>query len=195
MLALLTQGTAISFALFAPFGIVIAAVSATVAAFNRFAWHWAILHGWLVKKPHLDGTWLVELKSDYIEPNTGKNIDPILCFMVIRQTYSSLSIRLITKESKSETLTASVTLNSDETYNISGVYRNSPSPEFRDRSEIHFGALVLHTSKRRPITLEGQYWTDRKTKGSLKLSSRQKVFVDSYSEAESHFPSASPSTA
>jgi hypothetical protein len=188
VIALSIWGTQISSAQLAPFGSVVGAVTVTIAVFNRYLWHCPVFYGWLVNKPNIKGTWLVELRSDYVNPSTNEQIGPIRCFMVIRQSFGALSIRLVTKESKSESLTASITQNQDETYEVSAVYRNSPSPDFRHRSEIHHGALTLHTSKRKPSYIEGQYWTDRKTKGTLKLSSRSDELIDSYAEAESLFP-------
>ena len=42
----------------------------------------------------------------------------------------------------------------------------------RHRSAIHFGAIWLEVSDDKPASMSGQYWTDRKTGGPMKLTQR-----------------------
>jgi hypothetical protein len=69
-------------------------------------------------------------------------------------------------------------------YELAGVYRNTPQVHLRgERSEIHYGALLLEL-KGDPVNgLQGHYWTDRQTRGTLELSNRQKRLVNDYAEA------------
>src|SRR5437773_9413456 len=83
--------------------IVITIVLYAVIAFDLCLWKLALLQGWFVKRPVIDGTWKVELRSNWKNLNTGdSSIASIEGYMVIRQTFSTLSMRLLTHESVSE---------------------------------------------------------------------------------------------
>lgn len=82
----------------------------------------------------------------------------------IRQTLLSVHVTLISDESKSKSLSASI----DEILGeiqLTCCYLNTPKSEFRDRSEIHYGTATLSISN--PKEIDGQYYTDRKTTGDM----------------------------
>ena len=82
----------------------------------------------------------------------------------IRQTLMSVHITLTTDESKSNSLSASI----DEILGemqLTYCYLNTPKSEFRHRSEIHYGTAMLSITN--PASLDGQYYTDRKTTGDM----------------------------
>src|SRR3954470_8222553 len=62
----------------------------------------ALLHEWFVKRPVIDGTWKLQLRSNWKDPATQNTIPPIEGYMVVRQTFSTLSMRLLTAKSHSE---------------------------------------------------------------------------------------------
>lgn len=102
LLALWAQGMPVLSAEFVkPFSLVVGAITLVVTLFNKYLWPLKIFRGWYVKRPDLRGTWKVELKSSWINPETGEGIAPIIGYAVIRQTLTSLSFRLMTKESRS----------------------------------------------------------------------------------------------
>ncbi len=103
--------------------------------------------------------------------------------MAIRQTYSLISLRLLTVESASETLAAKVIREDDGTYRIAASYRSSPKAEHQDRSPMHLGAMVLEVHEDSPPTLSGTYWTERLTKGDIKLVGRRDRIFHSYDAA------------
>ena len=56
-----------------------------------------------MKRPVIDGTWKVQLRSNWKDPiAAGATVAPIEGYMVVRQTFSTLSMRLLTAESHSE---------------------------------------------------------------------------------------------
>lgn len=173
----------LSMEMLGPFGAVVGAVSAVLLIFEKWAWHWPIFRGWLVQRPFVAGTWTVELKSDWINPETGQGVPPINCFMAVRQTWSTLSLRLLTAESRSETVSAGIECCRDGTFEISCAYRNKPRSEYRHKSEVHYGAMLLVADGAKPNRLEGDYWTDRKTTGSLVLTGRRSGVWTTYEEA------------
>jgi hypothetical protein len=87
---------------------------------------------------------------------------------------------LITNESKSTSMIASVDGNGDGTYGLFAIYRNTPRAAVRHRSPIHHGALMLDVSGQPPTLLEGFYWTDRTTMGELNMQVRFKRLVNDY---------------
>lgn len=168
-----------------PFSIVVGAITLFVAFFNKYLWSWKIFRGWYVRRPDLRGTWLVEIKSSWVNPATGKTIDPIFGYAVIRQSLTSLSLRLMTKESKSVLVAYSIDHQEDEDlFKLVGVYRNEPKIELQGvRSEIHHGAFALEIHGTPVYELQGHYWTDRGTKGSMQLTNKVNKLYDSYEQA------------
>ena len=131
-------------------------------AFERWWWKFPFLQGWLVKKPVIEGTWKVVIRSNWISPETREPLPSFVGYMVVRQTLNTLSMRLLTKESSSHLVGTEILCASDGLYCVSGVYRNEPLLEFRDRSDIHDGALLLNVLEDSDcLRLSGHYWTDR----------------------------------
>ncbi len=165
------------------FGTVTAVVGGLLFIFDRWIWHLKILHPWFVAVPDLSGTWKAKIQSTWIDPKTNQGIPPIEAFLVIRQTYSSLSIRLMTPESSSECCAAKILRADDGIYQAVCIYRNEPKHEVRHRSEVHYGGMRLHVSERYPKTMRADYWTDRKTTGDIQLSERSEKLYGSFVEA------------
>jgi hypothetical protein len=180
---LLLEGVAVTPVYFRPYSTVLGAVMMLLAAFDLWLWRLPILQGWLVKRPVLNGTWRAEIRSNWIDPATGHKIDPIAGFMVARQTFSRLALRLITPESQSELLGAEITRSGDGSYYVFGVYRNEPRMSVRYRSDIHYGGLALQVAGRPPTRAEGHYWTDRETAGELLLTDHRPKHADDITSA------------
>lgn len=167
-----------------PLGAAISAASLFVVTFDKYLWR----AGWvskLVRRPYLGGTWRGQLASHWIDPDTGERIapDPEV-YLIIRQNYWSVSARLITRESRSFSIIASVDHHGDGTWGLYAIYRNTPRAAVRHRSAIHHGALMLDISGDPPDCLEGFYWTDRTTMGELELRMRFKKHVNDYARAQ-----------
>jgi hypothetical protein len=160
-------------------------------AFERWLWKLPFLQGWVVKKPVIAGTWKVVIHSNWVDPQTGESKPQFIGFVVIRQTLSTLSMRLLTEESSSFLIGTEIVCDADGLYCVSGVYRNEPRLEFRHRSDIHDGALLLTVTKdSKSLKMEGHYWTDRspkQTKGSMLLTDRTKQKFQSFSAAKAHY--------
>lgn len=139
-------------------------------------------------RPDLRGTWRVVLKSEWVDPKTGRSPEPITCYMAIRQTLTTLSMRLMTPESSSWLVAHRVMLSPDGLYQVAGVYTNKPQVHLRgDRSEIHFGAILLDVHGDPPAELDGHYWTDRDTRGAMQLTDRRRETCSTFEEAAAVF--------
>lgn len=171
--------------LFAPIGAAGAAASLFVLAFDHFLWRIPKIGRWISKRPDLRGTWRGRLASNWVNPETGQRIDPDPeVYLVVRQTFWSVSGNLITKESKSCSTTATIEDDGCGQYQFVAQYRNTPRASVRERSEVHHGSFKLDVGGEPVDRLEGYYWTDRNTMGELEFDRRAKRTVGSYQHAQ-----------
>lgn len=175
-LLLLAFDVPIAEGLLKPVSIVLTLVSVTLFVFEHWAWRWRWVN-WAVFRPNMVGTWKGTLKSSYVDPDTGKAADVQQVFLVVEQNYTELHLRLLTQKSTSVSLSATVAHEADGRLTVSAVYRNEPKIELRERSPIHRGGLQLQLGSGERQRLQGEYWTDRSTVGSLDLElvSRKKA--------------------
>lgn len=171
--------------LFAPIGAAGAAASLFVLAFDHFLWRIPRIGRKLSKRPDMRGTWRGRLASNWKNPDTGQRIDPDPeVYLVVRQTFWSVTANLITKESKSCSTTATIEDDGCGQYQFVAQYRNTPRASVRDRSEVHHGSFKLDIGGEPVDRLEGYYWTDRNTMGELEFDRRSGKAVDSFSHAQ-----------
>ena len=137
--------------------------------------------------PVLLGTWRGELLSTWKDAS-GQSVGPIPVFIVVRQMATAISITLLSKESRSWSVTGAMNRARDGQYEITWAYRNEPLASLAQRSGMHYGAAIIAgVSRRHPERLQGKYWTDRNTNGDLRLTNHSEELVDSFLEAEALF--------
>lgn len=146
----------INFSLYALFGyaseaIGIAVVFATL--YEKFIWKLNPFE----TTPKLSSRYRGTLKSNY------DNIERS-AVLIIKQTLLSVHVTMVTDESKSRSLSASIDEIGSE-MQLTYCYLNTPKSEYRDRSEIHYGTAILSVTN--PGEIDGQYYTDRKTIGDM----------------------------
>lgn len=180
---LVFNGVHVSAQLAKPFSLVLGILLVLLDIFDRWLWRWPLLHSWFVSRPNLQGTWKGQILPSGIDLESGHFHRAIDGYLVIRQTYSSISIRLLTQESSSELLAGNIVKESDGMVTVFGTYRNTPRLKARDGSPIHFGGLLLHVQGVPASILDGQYWTDRSTRGELHFDRRDKILVHTFEEA------------
>ncbi len=186
-LLLVFQGVAVTPEFFTPLGVVVGVLVLLLTAFETFLWRLPWLHPWFVSVPNIRGTWRGSLVSISTDSTTGQRPPAIETYVSIHQTFSSIQIRLMTNESSSSLLSGSIAGTPDGNYEISGVYRNTPRIGVRDRSPVHHGAILLGVIGSPPSALNGEYWTNRGTKGELRLESRIAKLSHDFDEARQHF--------
>lgn len=191
VVVLLCQGTEFTGSHLRPFGTVVGILVVFSLLLEHILWHIKFLQPWFVSRPDLRGTWKLTLKSDYIDPKTNVQVPPIVCFMGIKQTLSTLKLHLMTPESESWLIAEAIIPSpSGDGYQIVGVYTNKPKIHLRgNKSDIHLGALVLdtHGIAHRPTSVTGEYWTDRNTSGSMEFIERQPKTFTRYEDAKAAF--------
>lgn len=129
-----------------------------MAIFNKVAWKWLWLR-WMHDVPILAPKYNGKLKSDF--DGTEYSGD-----LIVNQTFLSVSIQFKTNESSSSSVTATFSNINSVSYLIY-TYQNEPRAEIQDRSAMHYGTAMLDVSN--PMKLEGNYYTGRKTRGSMKF--------------------------
>ena len=170
----------LSGSLLRPIGPVLLAVGLVITVFDLWLWPLRILYPWFVDRPDLRGTWQASFVSSYVRPGESEPVGPVEALFVIRQTFSSLHIRMLTAESSSNTVRATVSREPDGSHLILGIYENRPREEVSHRSAMHVGAMWLTGDGRLPDTLRGFYWTNRATRGDLTLKSRGRELQSSF---------------
>lgn len=141
-----------------------------VVAFDLWVWKWPFVHRFL-SRPYIKGTWKVELTphADSHIP-AGGNWGPIEAYMIVEQSFWTLSATLHTKESTSRSRAARFIPNSESNAQIlTFMYENVPRPEHRGRSPRHVGACELSIAHRGSDKIVGEYFTDRFTAGEMRL--------------------------
>lgn len=158
-----------------------------VMAFDLWLWKLPFLHDWFVKRPVIDGTWKVNIRSNWKELAQEVTVSPIEGYMVVRQTFSSLSMRLLTAESQSELVGTEIVCSVDRQYCVSGVYRNEPRFQMRGKSQMHYGAVWLRIVTQPTKQLVGHYWTDRATAGEMEFTDRQLKKFQTFDSASNYY--------
>ena len=152
-------------------------------AFTKWGWRWRIFKGWLVKIPDLHGTWRGSLISTWVDPSTDEKLPPIPAVLVIKQTFSRIDCSLHTKESSSYSTAAEINEDQSGSLYLNYNYTNRPKASIRERSEIHDGASILKIIQAPQRSLEGEYWTSRKTTGEMKFEFQSKVLAEKFTDA------------
>lgn len=169
-----------------PYSLTLVVLTSGWSLYNKYFWRmWPLKL--FVRMPNLNGTWKAELESTYTDPVTGESRGLINAYVVIRQTFSSFSVRLLTEGGhESFSVASSFDIKEDGTTYVYGVYQGEPSLTDRKAvSAIHYGSFRYKVIANPALKLKGHYWTDRGTSGSIALSDRRSVWVDSYDSAAS----------
>src|SRR5262245_11273691 len=141
-------------------------------AFDKWMWRWRWLYPWLVSQPNIEGTWRGEFISSFREQD-GTQIPPARAFLVVRQSFFSVSVRMLTLEARSDPLAHTIKDFEEGGPTLIGTYRGIPNVEVRSGSALHFGGVMLRILGGNPATrLEGEYWTSRGTHGGLAFKER-----------------------
>lgn len=181
-LVLSRHGWVIPASFFSPLSAVVSALAVFLLVFDKWVWAWPLVR-LVAKRPDLRGTWKAELRSSWRDPDTKAPEKPILAYVVVRQTASSVHVRLMTQDSRSISVAASLLPEADGAYVLSSIYRNEPRLSKRRESPIHHGGLVLRLSGAPAQRMSGHYWTDRKSDGEIDLKRLSREAVDDFEAA------------
>ncbi|WP_272874660.1 hypothetical protein [Agrobacterium tumefaciens] len=167
-----------------PYSFTLAVLTGGWTLFNRKLWRvWPLCH--FVKTPDLNGMWKAELRSTFIDPDSGTVKEPFTAYVAIRQTLTTLSVRLYTAgDHESSLVASSFDIEADGTTYLYGVYQGEPSiTDRKSVSAIHYGSFKYKVIGKPVTELRGHYWTDRETGGSIVLRERLPEMFDSFDAA------------
>ena len=153
------------------------------AVFDNWAWKWWILPK-VTQRPILHGTWHGHLASTWAPDGQKPGDNRYEAFLVITQSFTSIQILLITMESKSRSVIADIVKNGPEDFSVFYHYGNTPRIEVREGSPIHMGGTSFEVFDVRPQELEGEYWTSRKSGGSMAFKRISNKRIGSFTDGK-----------
>jgi hypothetical protein len=166
------------------FSWIVTVVSLSLLAWEKWIWHWKFLYV-LSKRPDLRGTWKGEVKSLWIDPNTNQPRGTTEVYVVFRQNYSSLDLRLFSAESSSVSLSANIVTDTESIHSVAVTYLNTPSISHLSHSPIHHGGMLLNVRGGKIVKqMDGKYWTDRLSTGELFIKEHSPRVADGFDDAK-----------
>lgn len=167
--------------IFGSLGTVTTVAGFAVFVLDKWAWSWpGVSH--VLKRPDLRGTWAGTITP--LDPTTRQPKAPIEAYAVVRQSFTSVHLRLFTAESVSITLAADFVDEGDGVLILATVYRNEPKLSVTDRSAVHHGGTKLRLAAADGTALDGSYWTDRWTCGEMILRRRARSAATDFTTAK-----------
>jgi hypothetical protein len=161
----LVYGMDAGWSFFKPFTIVVAVIAAVLAGYDRFLWKLPVFSA-AHDVPNLNGTWLGDRSTLWKDPKTGIVPPDAKSVMVIRQTFTSITVMSFTAESLSMSVAAGIAREADGgRLVVTYVFRNEPKLPKRPESPTHYGGARLDIGGNKDV-LSGHYWTDRDSKGT-----------------------------
>lgn len=159
-----------------PLGFATSATVLIVLAFDRYVWFW--LPARVVRYPRLRGTWRAELVFHGGQGPVEKRD----AYVVIRQTFSQISVVMLLESSRSVSSTAKIR-KVDGRHQLSYVYWSGASVLNREGNPPHRGAADLIVRNSPGVGFEGDYWTDRRTVGRIVSQGHSSAIFDDFANA------------
>lgn len=133
-----------------------------IIVYERLLWR----YNPLVNFPKLKKYYIGKLKYNFQGISGEKDIE-----LEINQTFLSISIKLKTDEISSKTITSEL-LDENGEYVIYYTYVTNPSSKYSEKNPMQLGTCKLLVDNINSIN--GIYWTNRRTIGDLYLKSKEK---------------------
>ena len=162
-----------------PLGAVMAVVVLLLLAFDRLAWRWLPLA--VTKRPKLHGTWKASLEYEWPE---GTRTQLKECYLVVRQTFSTVSVDMLFDISSSQSRSADIKEVAGRR-SLWWSYWSAARTLDREDNSPHRGGAELVISLEPKLRLEGDYWTERKTRGGIVTHGHSKQIYDDFESARS----------
>lgn len=146
--------------------------------FAAWLWRWKRLQGWLIPFPDLNGTWQGHIQTNWKDAE-GNTPGPIPAILTIKQSFERISCVMRTAEMESHSYLEGFCIDSHaQVRQLCYSYTSRPKAALRERSTPHDGTVLLNIVGRPVNKLEGEYWTQRQTIGTITLSYRTRALLD-----------------
>ncbi|NOU84244.1 hypothetical protein GC102_00365 [Paenibacillus sp. LMG 31460] len=150
-------------------------------AFKKWIWkyHWIpFLNPMIVLVPNLHGTWKGSLQSSWVDPESGNQIPSTEITAFIRQSFISISVEIHTTKMVSKSYIAGIRTDGEtQTQELCYTYSSRAFADTLANNPWHDGTAKLEIHSGSSIKLKGDYWTLRKTIGTIELQRVSKNIV------------------
>jgi hypothetical protein len=145
-------------------------------------WKWKISN-WIFYRPNINGTWSGTIISDYVDDN-GNKVPSIEFYLVVRQSFIRIHFTTFTKDFVGVSYAETFALNEDKGLkNVAYLYKKD-STQSNDE-HLREGAtelrLIIGKDEKK---LEGKYWSNTKTQGTVSVTLISEEQVDSFINAQ-----------
>ncbi len=146
--------------------------------FMKWGWRLKWLQGWLVPFPDLNGTWQGLIQTNWKDAQ-GKTAGSIPVILTINQTFGRISCVMRTSEMESHSYIEGFCIDREKQIRqLCYSYTSRPKAALRERSTPHDGTILFNIIGQPIRRLEGEYWTQRQTTGTVTLTFRTKELLD-----------------
>lgn len=138
--------------------------------FLRWAWTWFTIFEKLHKVPNLEGHWSGTFVSTWKPTPESPEITGPIDVTIVQPNLYVLKLTQRSGESTSHSYGESFETLPDGSIMVNFSYRNDPHATVRDRSQISYGTArydLIISGKRKELS--GNYFTDRKSTGTIRL--------------------------
>jgi hypothetical protein len=154
-------------------------VTVAVFIYDGAAWRWPGLRT-LTSRPVLHGTWKAELQTSF----TSRETEIIEAYLVVRQTFSRISVSMLFDRSRSRSMVGDLVFE-DRTCVLYYLFRTEAGTLHRDGNPPARGGAAVIVNRWPSMHLEGDYWTERETRGHVRTVGRTTKIYDTFSAAQS----------
>jgi hypothetical protein len=152
--------------------------------FFRWGWRWPLLK-LLLKRPDIGGTWLGTLESNYFG-SIGNTANELEIAIVVRQTALFTHVTTFTSRMTAHSYSDALTV--DEERGIRRIiYIYSEKPH-QSGVGVRQGTAELEIIGHPPKAFEGEYWTNQRTAGRLRVSRVCRELLESYGDSKRRWP-------
>lgn len=161
-----------------PIPKVVSADLLLIGVFMKWLWRWKRLQGWLIPFPDLNGTWQGYIQTNWKDAE-GETPVPIPTMLTVKQSFGRMSCVMRTGEMESHSFLEGFCIDKDaQVRRLCYSYTSRPKAALRDRSTPHDGTMLFNIIGNPVHKLEGEYWTQRHTTGSITLTFRTAELLD-----------------
>ncbi|KAB8033587.1 hypothetical protein [Fluviispira multicolorata] len=143
--------------------------------FTKFIWKYIPYSFKLFGVPYLEGDWEGSIETTYQEnesSNLSKNKD--INVKITQPDIFIIKVTLSTNGSISHSYGEYIEVKEDGSIYLNYSYCNDQDATVREKSPIHYGSARCKLEiKEDLLNLNGNYWTDRKTTGVIRLQKRK----------------------
>ena len=149
-----------------------------LVVYDSWAWRQPGLRR-LTKRPVLHGTWKVELATSF-ESRAHETIE---AYLVARQSYSRIQVGMLFDRSRSRSISGDILFEAGECH-LYYLFRTEAGALHRKGNPPARGGAALTIGRKPGVHLEGDYWTERNTHGSLRSLGHSGKCFDTFAGAQ-----------